>query len=56
MDLPPNIAFGVSNNRLANGRLLLAADVIYKFWEDASLFNAVYENQLVIQLGAQYDA
>ena len=55
LDLPPNVAFGVSNNRLANGRLLLAADVIYKFWEDASLFNAVYKNQLVIQLGAQYD-
>ncbi len=55
LDLPPNIAFGVSNKRFANGRLLLAADVIYKFWEEASLFNAVYENQLVIQLGAQYD-
>ncbi len=54
IDLPPNIAFGISNTRLANGHLLLAADVVYKFWEDAALFDAIYNNQLIIQLGAQY--
>lgn len=53
-DLPPNIAIGISNNSFANGRLLLAADFIYKYWEEATLFDAVYENQAVIQLGAQY--
>lgn len=55
LQLPPNIAFGISNTRFANGRLLLAADLLYKFWEEASLFNAIYDNQLVLQLGAQYD-
>ena len=53
-DLPPNIGFGISNNSLAGGRLLLAADFVYKFWEEASLFNAIYDNQIVVQLGAQY--
>jgi long-chain fatty acid transport protein len=54
IDLPQNIALGVSNSSLAEGRLLLAADLVYKFWEDASLFDAVYNNQFVVQLGAQY--
>jgi long-chain fatty acid transport protein len=53
-DLPQNVGIGVSNSSLANGRLLLAADFVYKFWEDASLFDAVYTNQLLVQLGAQY--
>ncbi len=56
LDLPPNIALGVSNCSLANGRLLLAADFLYKFWEDATLFDAIYENQFAVQLGAQYTA
>jgi len=54
--LPMNIALGVSNSRLADGRLLLAADLIYKFWEDAKLFDAVYTNQFILQVGAQYTA
>lgn len=53
-ELPHNLGIGFSNNRLANGRLLLAADVLYKFWQNAVLFDAIYENQLIVQLGAQY--
>lgn len=53
-ELPTNIALGFSNSSLANGRLLLAGDVVYKLWEDAKLFRALYRNQLVVQLGAQY--
>lgn len=54
MGLPDNVGLGVSNTSLANGRLLLAADVLYKQWDNASLFNAVYTNQWVFQCGAQY--
>jgi len=54
LQLPTNIALGVSNSSLAGGRLLVAADVTYKLWEDAALFDAIYTNQLVLQLGAQY--
>lgn len=53
MQLPQNVGFGVANNRLMNGRLLLMADVLYKLYEDAALFSAVYENQWVFQTGAQ---
>lgn len=54
MDLPPNLGLGIAHSGLAGGRLLLAADVVCKFWEEASLFSAIYRNQLVVQLGAQY--
>lgn len=53
-DLPPDIAFGISNSSLASGRLLVAADLVVKFWQDAALFEAVYTDQLAVQLGAQY--
>lgn len=56
LQLPANIALGVANSSLAEGRLLLAADIVYKIWEEAALFDAVYTNQVVVQLGAQYTA
>ena len=52
MDLPQNIGFGVANRSLADGRLLLATDVLYKLWNRTSLFGAVYDNQWVVQVGA----
>lgn len=54
MDLPPNIGFGLANNSLMDGCLLLAVDVLYKLWDEAKLYQAVYDNQWVVQLGAQY--
>jgi long-chain fatty acid transport protein len=54
MDLPQNIGFGIANSRLMDGRLLVGVDVLYKLWEEAALFNAVYNNQFVVQLGSQY--
>jgi len=54
MDLPENVGFGVANNRLMDGRLLLMADVLYKLYGDAAMFSAVYDNQWVFQTGAQY--
>lgn len=54
MDLPENLGFGVANSSLADGNLLLAVDVLYKLWDNADLFDAVYNNQLVVQVGSQY--
>lgn len=54
MDLPQNLGFGVANQGLAEGRLLIAADVVYKLWEEAALYRAVYDNQWIFQLGSQY--
>ena len=54
MDLPQNIGLGVANNALMDGRLLVGVDVLYKLWNEAELFEAVYDNQWVVQLGTQY--
>jgi long-chain fatty acid transport protein len=54
LDLPENIALGAANSALMDGNLLLAVDVLYKLWNQAPLFEAVYNNQWVIQLGSQY--
>ena len=52
--LPDNVGFGIANDTLMDGRLLLAADVLYKQWDNADLFGELYLNQWVLQLGAQY--
>jgi long-chain fatty acid transport protein len=54
VDLPQNFGFGVANNRLLNGQLLLAADVLYKQWSGADLYGELYKDQWVVQLGGQY--
>lgn len=53
MDLPQNIGLGIANSRFMDGRLLLGIDVLYKLWDQAALYQAVYDNQLVVQLGSQ---
>lgn len=54
MDLPETIGMGVANSALMDGRLLIAVDALYKVWNEAALFDAVYDNQWVIQIGTQY--
>lgn len=54
MDLPENVGIGVANNRLMDGRLLLAMDVLYKHWKGADMYRTLYDNQWVFQFGAQY--
>jgi long-chain fatty acid transport protein len=54
MDLPENLGFGIANSSLFDGRLLLAMDLLYKYWDDADMYRAVYDNQLVVQLGTQW--
>ena len=53
LDLPRNFGVGVANSSLMNGNLLLAADVLYKNWDDTDLFRSIYNDQWVLQLGAQ---
>jgi len=52
--LPDQFGLGIANNRLLGGRLLLAADVLYLQWKSAELFQSIYRNQWVMQLGTQY--
>ena len=54
MDLPENIGIGVANSSLLDGALLLGIDVIYKLYNEAALFNNIYDNQLAVQVGSQY--
>jgi len=54
MQLPQNFGLGIGNNALMDGQLLVAVDVLYKTWDDADLFKAIYNNQWVVQLGTQY--
>jgi long-chain fatty acid transport protein len=54
MELPDNLGLGIANESLCDGRLLLAVDVLFKQWENAALYDAIYDNQWVVQAGAQY--
>jgi long-chain fatty acid transport protein len=53
MDLPQNIGLGLANESLWDQRLLIGIDLTYKLWDEADLFNAIYDNQWVVQFGAQ---
>lgn len=53
--LPDNIGLGIANQSLADGRLLLAVDLLYKQWRNADLFSSLYTNQWVLQFGTQYE-
>ncbi len=53
MELPQNLGFGVANTALLDGRLLVGVDLVYKLWDQADLYQAVYDNQLVVQIGSQ---
>jgi len=53
-DLPDNVGIGFADESLMDGRLLLAADVLFKHWSGTDLFGSVYKDQWVLQLGGQY--
>ena len=55
LGLPDNFGFGIANQSLMDGRLLLAVDVLYKQWDNAALFSSFYTNQWVFQFGGQYE-
>jgi long-chain fatty acid transport protein len=52
--LPDQIGLGIANSSLMDGKLLLAADLLYLQWRSADLFQDIYRNQWVLQLGTQY--
>jgi len=54
VDRPETLGFGASNSALMNGRLLLAADVLFQQYGDADFLKAIYTDQWSIQVGAQY--
>lgn len=53
-DHPANVGIGLANSSLANGRLLLAMDVLFKMYDDCDFLGDIYKNQWVYQFGAQY--
>lgn len=54
MDLPQNIGFGLANTTLMDGNLLIGVDVLYKLWDSADLYEAIYDDQWICQFGTQY--
>lgn len=55
MDLPQNIGLGLADNSLMGGKLLLAADILYKEWSQSQLFGQIYNDQWAFQFGGQYE-
>ncbi|MBS0264748.1 MAG: hypothetical protein JSS02_22630 [Planctomycetes bacterium] len=55
MDLPENIGFGLADSSLMEGKLLLAADILYKQWSQSQLFGQIYDDQWAFQFGGQYE-
>lgn len=56
IEQPTNVGIGIANSSLMDGRLLLMADVIHKFWSDADFWQDLYEDQWVFSAGAQLTA
>ncbi len=50
---PRTIGIGISNETFMDGNLLIAADVMWKNWEEADFWGDVYEDQMVYSVGAQ---
>jgi long-chain fatty acid transport protein len=50
---PTTFGWGVANRSLMNGDLLIAADVYYKLWEDAALWQDIMVNEWAVAVGAQ---
>lgn len=53
-DHPENVGLGIANNALMDGRLLLAADVLFKQYSKADFFRSIYNDQWVFQVGSQF--
>ncbi|MFZ1935877.1 MAG: hypothetical protein WCB27_20040 [Thermoguttaceae bacterium] len=50
---PETIGLGWANHSLMDGKLLIAADVYYKLWDDVPLWEDVFVNQWAFAVGAQ---
>ena len=54
LDHPSNFGIGLANRCLMDGRLLLAADVLFKNYSDADFWDSIYDDQWAFQFGSQY--
>ena len=50
---PTTFGIGIANRGLMDGNLLIAADVYYKLWQDAALYQDVLLNQWAFAIGTQ---
>lgn len=50
---PETVGLGWANRSLMDGKLLLGADVYYKLWENAPLWEDIFVNQWAFAVGAQ---
>ena len=55
LGLPEQFGAGIANSSLVDGRLLLAADVLYFMWDTADFWKNQYRNQWILQLGMQFE-
>jgi len=55
LGLPEQFGLGIANTSFLDGRLLLAADALFLMWDTAELFDNIYKNQWIMQLGVQYE-
>lgn len=51
---PGTVGLGLANNRLMDGKLLVAFDVYYKDWEGVPLWRDVLVDQWAFAIGTQY--
>ena len=51
---PQEVGLGIANESLFGGRLLLAADVVWKDWSSAESYQDIYKDQTMFAVGAQY--
>ena len=48
---PTTFGWGIANRSLMDGNLLIAADIYYKLWEDAALWQDIMLNQWAVAVG-----
>ena len=53
---PTEVIFGIALDNVIMPGLLVEADAIWKNWSDAQTFEDVYEDQWILNFGAQYQA
>jgi len=53
-DRPQCVGFGIANQSLLDGRLLLAMDAVFQKYSDTAMFGQLFNDQWAVQLGAQY--
>jgi long-chain fatty acid transport protein len=51
---PQEVGIGMSNSSLIGGKLLLAADIVWKDWSSAESYQDLYKDQTVFAAGMQY--